>query len=96
MDTIFIARRKPKMSKSVGVFARNHFSVFSTSDRFGRRFGLRFEGVWAPFWEVFRGQERKSGARERVEKQAKKDTDTKSREDSQVSLEILSNGVSRP
>ena len=65
-----------KMSKSVGVFARNHFSVFATSDRFRTRFGLDFGRVWAPFWEVLGLQERKIGVQERsandVEKEDEK------------------------
>ena len=68
------------MSKSDGVFARNHFAAFSTSDRFRTHFGLHFGRVLAPFWKVFRCQERKSAARERVEKEAKKQSDKKSRD----------------
>ena len=40
---------------------------------------MDFGRVWAPFWEVFRFQERKSGFPERFEKQAEKEGDKKSR-----------------
>ena len=71
--TIFEASGDAKMSKSVGVFARNHFSAFSTCHRNLERFGLDFGRLWAPFWEVFRLQERKIGVQEGSENEVEKD-----------------------
>ena len=47
-------------------------------DRFRTRSQLDFGKVWAPFWEVFRSQERKSGVPERFEKAEEKEGDKKS------------------
>ena len=75
---IFLPLGEAKMSKNVRGFARIHFSALATYDRFWTRFRLDFGRVWAPFWEVFRSQERKSGVPERFEKDGKKEGDKKS------------------